>query len=196
MARKLLDPIYRAAKNERDAKRYHEVIKVDPVAVEAKRIRAKKYQARTEVKERLKTYRAEYVERPGKREELSAKARAWVDANRDKARAYWSKYYKTDRGRIRHAMQQNKRRAKLKLAICDFTYDQWLAIQEAFGWACAYCGIDSVPMTMDHVIAIANGGHDTASNIVPACLSCNSRKNNRSAEEYRAELARDRARSA
>jgi 5-methylcytosine-specific restriction endonuclease McrA len=189
-------PGVREANNERDKRRYHEVIKGDPVAIEAKRVRAKEYQTRPEVKERLKSYRAEYVKRPGKREELRAKAKAWVDANRDKARAYWSKYYKTDRGRIRHAMQQNKRRAKLKLAICDFTHAQWLAIQEAFGWACAYCGIDSVPMTMDHVIPIANGGHDTASNIVPACLSCNSRKNNRSAEEFRAELARERERVA
>ena len=34
-------------------------------------------------------------------------------------------------------------------------------------------------LTMDHITPISKGGAHTASNIVPACQSCNSKKNNR-----------------
>lgn len=53
---------------------------------------------------------------------------------------------------------------------------QWEAIKVAYGHKCAYCGKRTKKLTIDHVIAIANGGHDAANNVVPACGSCNSAK--------------------
>lgn len=57
----------------------------------------------------------------------------------------------------------------------DLTFEQWQAILAAHDHRCHYCGA-ACPLTMDHVTAISKGGTHTASNVVPACRSCNSRK--------------------
>ena len=44
---------------------------------------------------------------------------------------------------------------------------------------CQYCGIRSVPMTIDHVIPRQRGGEDSWYNLVAACVICNMRKGNR-----------------
>ena len=43
---------------------------------------------------------------------------------------------------------------------------------------CQYCGIRSVPMTIDHVIPRQIGGEDSWYNLVAACVSCNASKGN------------------
>ena len=45
---------------------------------------------------------------------------------------------------------------------------------------CQYCGVRSVPMTIDHVISRKKGGEDTWDNLVAACVPCNTRKGNHS----------------
>ena len=44
---------------------------------------------------------------------------------------------------------------------------------------CQYCGIRSVPMTIDHIIPRQRGGEDSWYNLVAACVVCNTRKGNR-----------------
>lgn len=41
---------------------------------------------------------------------------------------------------------------------------------------CHYCRKKFNKLTMDHVIPLSKGGEHSASNIVPACLSCNLKK--------------------
>jgi hypothetical protein len=53
----------------------------------------------------------------------------------------------------------------------------WLAVLEANEGACVYCGRSSE--VMDHVIPFAEGGADSLANLVPACHSCNRKKNNK-----------------
>ena len=48
---------------------------------------------------------------------------------------------------------------------------------------CQYCGVRSVPMTIDHVISRKKGGEDTWDNLVAACVPCNTRKGNHSPRE-------------
>ena len=48
---------------------------------------------------------------------------------------------------------------------------------------CQYCGVRSVPMTIDHVISRKKGGEDTWDNLVAACVPCNTRKGNHSTRE-------------
>lgn len=62
------------------------------------------------------------------------------------------------------------------IGIYDFTPDQWQQTLEDYGYHCAYCGGSDDNLTQDHVIPISKGGNHTASNIVPACKSCNSKK--------------------
>lgn len=69
-----------------------------------------------------------------------------------------------------------KRRSNLKLIRSDLTVAQWETIKFAYRHRCVYCGRRK-PLTQDHVVPVSKPGSEhTASNIVPACRSCNSRK--------------------
>ena len=59
---------------------------------------------------------------------------------------------------------------------------------------CWYCGclVDVFTVTRDHVLPKCRGGTDGWRNIVPACKMCNSRKGNRTTEEFRKFLATTR----
>lgn len=56
------------------------------------------------------------------------------------------------------------------------------------GWACQYCG--AAAENLDHVIPRSRGGEHTWDNVVASCRRCNSRKENRLAEEVGLRLAR------
>ena len=45
---------------------------------------------------------------------------------------------------------------------------------------CQYCGVRSVPMTIDHIQARKKGGGDSWENLVAACVPCNTQKGNKS----------------
>jgi 5-methylcytosine-specific restriction endonuclease McrA len=55
---------------------------------------------------------------------------------------------------------------------------------EKFGRQCAYCQKTSVPLELDHLLPRARGGANRASNLAPACRSCNQMKGNRTAAEF------------
>lgn len=47
-------------------------------------------------------------------------------------------------------------------------------------------------MSLDHIVPRSQGGTRSPENVVPACRKCNQEKDNKSVEEYRAELQRRR----
>tara|TARA_B100000029_G_scaffold513121_1_gene611722 strand:+ start:2207 stop:2728 length:522 start_codon:yes stop_codon:yes gene_type:complete len=53
---------------------------------------------------------------------------------------------------------------------------------------CQYCGIQSVQMTIDHIVAKNNGGLDTWENLVAACVPCNTFKGNKSLTDAKMKL--------
>ena len=79
-----------------------------------------------------------------------------------------------------------RRAQKLSAPINDLTETQWQEIKAAYNERCVYCP-DTCwrcrqhkhVLTKDHIIPLSKGGPHTASNIVPACLSCNAKKGNR-----------------
>lgn len=85
-----------------------------------------------------------------------------------------------DAGRLMSA----KRHALKMGSESGVTIAEIRAIKKAYGNMCAYCGRPAA--TVDHVIPLARGGPHIASNLVPACGSCNSQKGNRTPEEWRA----------
>ena len=62
-------------------------------------------------------------------------------------------------------------------SINDLTEDQWQEILHTYGNRCCYCNKKYKELTQDHITPLSKGGNHTASNIVPACRSCNSKKN-------------------
>jgi len=55
---------------------------------------------------------------------------------------------------------------------------------------CAYCGKEfkDVHLTKDHIVPVSKGGPNTWTNCVTACVSCNSRKSNKSLDQADLEL--------
>lgn len=138
-------------------------------------------------------------------EENRVKARVYHAAHREQARAYRAAYYVTHRAAIlaqkaayysEHREQlyeyqraydaahpehvavhtSRRRAAKRRAPVNDLTTAQWREIKEAFGHQCAYCHRKMQKLTQDHLTPLAKGGSHTASNVVPACTSCNSKK--------------------
>lgn len=116
-----------------------------------------------------------YQTNPDARITRANRAKEWRDNNYEKYRENintWNKnhldlylnYSKMRRARIMNA------------PINDFTSAQWEDIKERYGYRCVYCGKKVKKLTRDHVIPLVEGGSNTASNIVPACQVCNSRK--------------------
>lgn len=64
-----------------------------------------------------------------------------------------------------------------------------LAIYLRDGLCCAYCGTDlrgAAPgqLTLDHLTPRSHGGDNEATNLVLACVACNSSRGNKSLEEF------------
>lgn len=78
------------------------------------------------------------------------------------------------------AVVKSNRRARITAAGGHVTAREWREILVRHGNRCAYCGKSAAELgrrlEMDHVVPIAKGGTNDASNVVPACRSCNARK--------------------
>lgn len=73
----------------------------------------------------------------------------------------------------------SKRREHIE--IVDFSHEDWKQALLYFGGECAYCGATPRKgqlLTKDHLHPVSKGGATISSNIIPACRSCNSSKNN------------------
>lgn len=90
------------------------------------------------------------------------KAKEWQKNNPELLRAYCQQY-----------------RARKKRLPATLTLNQWRACKEVFNHSCAYCGKPSKRLQQEHFIAVTIGGNYTINNIIPACKSCNSSKQDR-----------------
>lgn len=92
-----------------------------------------------------------------------------------KYRAAVKRYRATPAGRVTARLNHQRRRARLQDSCSPgVTRKQWLEILELFGGRCGYCLEPA--STIDHIIPLAAGGLDEPSNVVPACVTCNSSK--------------------
>lgn len=76
---------------------------------------------------------------------------------------------------IKGRERRHRRRARFIEVFRDLTDAQWREIIRRFDYRCAYCGLKT-KLTIDHITPISKGGPHTASNVVPACHKCNTRK--------------------
>lgn len=95
---------------------------------------------------------------------------------RQQSREYKKTKYNTDEEyRIAEIKRCHERRTNLE---GSYTIQEWLEVVQLFDCSCVYCG-SKHNLTVEHVIPIALGGTNNISNIVPACASCNSSKQDR-----------------
>jgi 5-methylcytosine-specific restriction endonuclease McrA len=86
---------------------------------------------------------------------------------------------KRERGSEIHKLMDLNEKHLRRAAGPGITAEQWNEIKSLFGNRCAYCG-KSAALTMDHVVPVTKGGEHGPTNIIPACLPCNSSKGARS----------------
>lgn len=111
------------------------------------------------------------------------KRREHYIANRDDYLARSKKWAKENIEQYRHTQTIAQRRRRTRL-MGMLTYAEWQEIKEKFNHCCAYCGKKYTRLTRDHVIPVAKRGYNTKDNVVPACKSCNSRKQAKDVTEF------------
>jgi hypothetical protein len=131
-------------------------------------------------KENLEYHRQYRKDNPGWQEAYNKK---YYAEHTDRIKAY-SKKYQQEHPEIRKIAMRNRRARKQGASETDLTIDDWNAILDVYDHRCAYCRHFDKPLTQDHVLALANGGTHSVDNIVPACINCNSSKQDKPVEEW------------
>ncbi|MEH2193070.1 MAG: RNA-guided endonuclease IscB [Nostoc sp.] len=55
---------------------------------------------------------------------------------------------------------------------------------EKWGRKCAYCGVENVPLEIEHIHPKSKGGSDRISNLTLACHDCNQKKGNKDVNDF------------
>ena len=116
------------------------------------------------------------------KEKISEQQKKWYINNVEHKKKYKRKWNKTETGKANNQRGFVKRQAKLRKIINTLTAEEWLDILKEYKYKCAYCGKEFNLFdrpTRDHVIPISKEGNNVKENIIPACRSCNSKKNNK-----------------
>jgi len=61
---------------------------------------------------------------------------------------------------------------------------EWKKVLDYFDNECAYCGERDTELEQEHIIPVSKGGKYEMGNIIPACRSCNSSKQNKNIHEW------------
>lgn len=113
------------------------------------------------------------------RERMQGYSRAWKESHKDEAKAYAKAYW---------AAHPERRRQKLAAKNGGtFTLDEWVALCKKYDDRCLCCW-EKKPLTVDHVVPLADGGRNDIQNIQPLCHNCNCRKSKKTID-YR--ISRD-----
>jgi hypothetical protein len=140
------------------------------------------------IKESMRKYREH------NKEKIRAGIRRWMQANPDKVKAQWTKQLRANRNHL-NELRRKRYHANLhesrRLCLVDkqrrnkvrgsHTAEQWLSRVSYYGWRCVWCKkpLNDLTLTKDHIKPVSKGGADLASNLAPACRSCNAKKRTR-----------------
>jgi 5-methylcytosine-specific restriction endonuclease McrA len=148
-------------------------------------------------------------ENPDRMRELKRK---WATENPEKNRARSRRYIEKNRATIRKRQRQrhdaeinaqrcrewravNAEKTRLYVATrrarkrnnpdsVGISERDWLRLVRRYR-GCAYCGAITINVELDHVVPLSKGGRHAIGNVLPACKSCNSRKNSRLLADWR-----------
>lgn len=117
---------------------------------------------------------------------------AWEECSPDSALNKKRRRERTERKRAKIIASADKRIASGKVLFDGrpVERDWWplrARILERDSYACVYCGNTDAdaPLCADHVVPLSRGGTNDESNLVCACIPCNSSKNNRLLSEWK-----------
>jgi len=116
----------------------------------------------------------------------------------DEARMIYSNKGLSDVPKNRRHQERRRRQLSAINQKTKLTKEVRDSVFEAGDWRCHYCDVRvkktkklcRTTATIDHIVAVANGGDNRMDNLITACLSCNSRKNAKPYAEYMASIGR------
>lgn len=84
------------------------------------------------------------------------------------------------------ALASDNTLAKIVLRKSQRQIDQGVSwkVFKRDGYACRYCAIEGVPMTVDHLVLWEEGGPSTPENLLTACRKCNKTRGNTPYENW------------
>ena len=139
-----------------------------------------------EHKEEQKEYKAKYYEEH--KEEISEKSKQYYEENKEIILKR-NKIYRENNPHIRFN-SDNKRRNKLENQGRGITKEQWYEMMCWFDWCCAYSGEylggenNKDIRSIDHIVALNNGGLNEPWNCVPMIRKYNISKHTNNMEEW------------
>ena len=112
----------------------------------------------------------------------------YQDEHKEEIREYHKQYRQTPQGQIKNFNSNSNRRTKEENQGSGITKDQWLEMMNFFNWKCAYSGEDiggsKNIRSIDHIVALDNGGLNEIWNCVPMYRSYNCSKRTQDMEEW------------
>ena len=129
-------------------------------------------------KDYYKEYNKEYYK--NNKDKISEKNKQWREGNKDKVLEYNKKWHKNNPEKLFN--KHNRRRGKLENQGRGITKEQWKECFNWFDWKCAYSGEKlqnnktTNGRTIDHIVALDNGGLNEPWNIVPMKKGYNTSK--------------------
>jgi 5-methylcytosine-specific restriction endonuclease McrA len=123
----------------------------------------------------------ERIRRSANLDKVTTYQKQYRQKNKSKVAA-WEKKYKQSHPHVAATVRQ-RRRARVQNAPGEISSAHWKAIVAEFGDRCAYCNSGG-PLEMEHMTPLSRSGSHSASNVVPACVSCNRRKGTQTLFEF------------
>lgn len=137
------------------------------------------------------------------RDRILARVKGYTSKNHERVMDYHARYYAANTDKMKAENRayrkanpdkkihcENRRRARKAGNGGSHTLQQRKELFDLLGNVCFYCEAPP-PLTIDHNVPLKRGGTDDISNILPACRSCNSKKNTRTAAEFLQKLNRN-----
>jgi hypothetical protein len=147
-----------------------------------KRASNKRYES--ENPEKAKSWKRNYKKRHPDR--IKEQGKRYNEKNIERVREIKRRNMRKPVARIKQIISNEKHRARKKGLPCNFTTQNWSNAKEFFSYSCVYCGISPDNLVREHYIPLSSSTcpGTIPTNILPACLSCNSSKGNRDAYEW------------
>mgnify|MGYP000243421525 FL=1 len=103
------------------------------------------------------------------------KAREWNVANRERYNANMRNWRANNKDKVAE-QNRNLKALRRKAERCVVTSKDWQRLVDRYRGCCAYCD-SKEKLTMEHIVPISRGGRHSIGNLLPVCMSCNTRKN-------------------
>lgn len=105
----------------------------------------------------------------------TSKKRYWAtEKGKRMMRLAQKRYHQSPRGRAKNAVMCANGYARRRGALGSHTAAEWTGLRRSYRGLCVYCLGKAT--TRDHLVSLERGGTNFIDNIVPACVSCNSSK--------------------